>query len=349
VTTTPPPALSSFASAGGCACKLGQDDLRSILSRLPSREGIGDLLVGTSTSDDAAVIRIVGDTAIAQTVDFFTPIVDDPYVFGQIAATNAISDVYAMGATPILGLAIAGFPTDKLPLTVLESILRGGVDKALEAGFSIAGGHTIIDDVPKYGLVVTGVVAVDKIVRSSTAREGDLLYLTKPIGNGILVRAHRARKPERDPHPLDEAIRWMCTLNRDAAAAMVAAGASAATDVTGYGLIGHLLEMCDGADLGADIHIDAVPVLAGAREELALGIQSGGTVRNVKAFRGRVRWHGADSELTLMCDAQTSGGLLIAIAPERAAALEAKFGESGLFYAKVGVMTADRGHITLKA
>jgi selenide,water dikinase len=328
---------------------LGQDDLRSILSRLPSGEGTGDLLVGNSTCDDAAVIRIVGDVAIVQTVDFFTPIVDDPYLFGQIAATNAISDVYAMGGTPILGLAIAGFPTDKLPLEVLESILRGGVDKASEAGFSIAGGHTIIDDVPKYGLVVTGVVAVDKVVRNSTAKAGDVLYLTKPIGNGILVRAHRARKADRDPHPLDEAIRWMTTLNRDVAQAMVAAGASAATDVTGYGLIGHLLEMCEGAGLGADIQVDAVPVLAGAREELAHGFQSGGTVRNVKAFRNRVRWHGAESELTLMCDAQTSGGLLIAMPPERAAALEAKLDEGGLFYAKVGMMTADTGRITLLA
>jgi len=350
VTPAPPhPALSSFATAGGCACKLGQADLRSILAKLPSREGIGDLLVGTSTSDDAAVLRIVGNTAIAQTVDFFTPIVDDPYVFGQIAATNAISDVYAMGATPILGLAIAGFPTDKLPLDVLEKILCGGADKALEAGFSVAGGHTIIDDVPKYGLVVTGIVDADKIVRNSTARSGDVLYLTKPIGNGILVRAHRAKKVGREPHPLDEAIRWMTTLNRDAAAAMVATGVSAATDVTGYGLIGHLLEMCEGAGLGAQLRVADVPVLNGAREELALGLVSGGTLRNLNTFRDRVRWSGADSELTLMCDAQTSGGLLIAIGPERAGALESRFAESGLFYAKVGEMTADRGHITLVA
>jgi selenide,water dikinase len=299
------------------------------------------------------VIRIAGDVAIAQTVDFFTPIVDDPYLFGQIAAANAISDVYAMGATPILGLAIAGFPTDKLPLDVLESILRGGADKAAEAGFSVAGGHTIIDDVPKYGLVVTGVVSVDKLVRNSTANEGDLLYLTKPIGNGILVSAHRAlsakRFMRREPPSLDEAIRWMTMLNRDASRAMVDAGASAATDVTGYGLVGHLLEMCEGAGLGAEIRVADVPVLAGARESLARGFRPEGTVRNVKTFRDRVRLSASESELTLMCDAQTSGGLLIAISPERAAALEIKLRESGLFYAKVGTMTADAGRITLIA
>jgi len=295
------------------------------------------------------VIRIAGDTAIAQTVDFFTPIVDDPYLFGQIAAANAISDVYAMGATPILGLAIAGFPTDKLPLEVLEEILRGGADKAVEAGFTVAGGHTIIDDVPKYGLVVTGVVAVDKLVRNSTGRAGDVLFLTKPIGNGILVSANRAKKLFHQKPPLDEAIRWMTTLNRDAAKAMVDAGASAATDVTGYGLIGHLLEMCEGAGVGAEISAGAVPVLDHAREMLDKGFRPEGTMRNVRTFRDRVRLNVSESEFTLMCDAQTSGGLLIAIASDRAGALESRLRESGLFYAKVGVLTADRGRITLNA
>jgi selenide,water dikinase len=258
-----------------------------------------------------------------------------------------------MGATPILGLAIAGFPTDVLPLDVLQEILRGGAEKALEAGFSVAGGHTIIDDVPKYGLVVTGVVPVDKLVRNSTAREGDLLYLTKPIGNGILVSAYRAAttrkffKPE--PPSLDEAIRWMTMLNRDAAVAMVAAGASAATDVTGYGLIGHLLEMCAGASLGAEISVGAVPLLAGVRELLARGYRPEGTNRNAKSFRDRVRLSVPESEYTLMCDAQTSGGLLIAISAERAPALEARLAEGGLFYAKVGKMTAEKGQITLVA
>lgn len=293
------------------------------------------------------MIRIAGDTAIAQTVDFFTPIVDDPYLFGQIAATNSISDIYAMGATPIMGLAIAGFPTDKLPLDVLEAILRGGAEKAVEAGFTVAGGHTIIDDVPKYGLVVTGVVSVDKLIRNSTARAGDVLYLTKPIGNGILVSANRAKSMFRKAPPLDEAIRWMTMLNRDAAIAMSAAGASAATDVTGYGLIGHLLEMCEGAKVGATINVGAVPVLDGAREQLARGYRPEGSMRNATSFRGRVQSNVSEAEYTLLCDAQTSGGLLIAMPPERAAALESRLEESGLFYAKVGTMTADAGRITL--
>jgi selenide,water dikinase len=295
------------------------------------------------------VIRIAGDTAIAQTVDFFTPIVDDPYLFGQIAAANSISDIYAMGATPILGLAIAGFPTDKLPLEVLEEILRGGADKAIEAGFSVAGGHTIIDDVPKYGLVVTGVVSAEKLVRNSTARAGDVLFLTKPIGNGILVSANRSKKLFHQKPPLDEAIRWMTMLNRDAAKAMVDAGASAATDVTGYGLIGHLLEMCEGSGVGAEISVSAVPVLEGTREMLAKGFRPEGTMRNVRTFRDRVRLNVDESEFTLMCDAQTSGGLLIAIASERAGGLVSRLRESGLFYAEVGVLTADRGRITLNA
>ncbi len=324
-----------------------------MLSQLPSHEGVGDLLVGTSTSDDAAVLRISGDQAIVQTVDFFTPIVDDPFVFGAIAAANSISDVYAMGATPILGLAIAAFPTDKLPLDVLHEILRGGAAKAAEAGFPVGGGHTIIDDVPKYGLAVTGVVAVDKLVRNSTARTGDLLYLTKPIGNGILVCAYRALSGKKllrkgPPPNLQPAIDWMTQLSREAAQAMVAAGVSAATDVTGYGLIGHLLEMCDGAGLGATIQASAVPVLDGARESLGRGYCPGGTQRNVDTFRRRVSLSVPEDEYRLMCDAQTSGGLLIAVSPARAADLEERFRRGGLFYAKIGSMTDERGIVSLR-
>jgi selenide,water dikinase len=256
-----------------------------------------------------------------------------------------------MGATPILGLAIAAFPSDKLPLDILSEILRGGAEKAAEAGFPVAGGHTIIDDVPKYGLAVTGVVDADKLVRNSTAREGDLLYVTKPIGNGILISAWRGlstRKFRRhDPPDLAEAIRWMTMLNRDAAKVMTDVGVDAATDITGYGLIGHLLEMCVGANLGAEIHVSVVPVLDGAREFLARGFRPAGTERNLETFRGRVRSTADENELTLMCDAQTSGGLLIAVDPAKAPALEARFREGGLFYAKIGVMTGPSGTITL--
>jgi selenide,water dikinase len=297
------------------------------------------------------VLRINGDQAIAQTVDFFTPIVDDPYLFGAIAAANSISDIYAMGATPILGLAIAAFPTDVLPLEVLQEILRGGAEKAAEAGFPVAGGHTIIDDVPKYGLAVTGIVAVDKIVRNSTARPGDTLILTKPIGNGILVSAFRALSARRlrrsDPPRMDEAIRWMTMLSRDAARVMTDVGVSAATDITGYGLIGHLLEVCVGSRVGAEIRASAVPVLEGAREYLARGFRPAGTTRNEEAFRNRVDVRVDESEFTLMCDAQTSGGLLISVPAARLQAIEQKFRQSGLFYATIGTVTEHSGSITL--
>ena len=297
------------------------------------------------------MLRIAGDQAIAQTVDFFTPIVDDPFTFGEIAAANAISDIYAMGARPILGLAIAAFPTATLPLEVLHEILRGGASKAAEAGFAVAGGHTIIDDVPKYGLAVTGIVAVDKLVRNSTAKPGDDLFLTKPIGNGVLISAHRALNGRRfrrhAPPSLDESIRWMTMLNAAAAEAMVRTGVNAATDVTGYGLVGHLLEMANAAGLGAEIRAGAVPVVAHAREYLARGYRPEGTVRNATGFRNRIDSRISETEYMLLCDAQTSGGLLIAVAPEKSATLEAEFAEGGLFYAKIGRMTQPGGRVTL--
>lgn len=326
-----------------------------MLSQLPQGEDEG-LLVGHGTNDDAAVLKIDGDRAIVQTVDFFTPIVDDPFLFGSIAAANSISDIYAMGAEPILGLAIAAFPTDKLPLSVLQKILEGGAAKAHEAGFPIGGGHTIIDDVPKYGLAVTGVVPLDRVVRNSTAQAGDILYLTKPIGNGILVSAHRAMTTggriatwmRRAPHPkLDEAIDWMVKLNRDAARIMISVGVRAATDVTGYGLIGHLLEMCRGAGVGAQLSCAAVPVLPGARELLQRGFVPAGTLRNAAAFRKSVDVKAADEEYTLLADAQTSGGLLMAVAPGKARLLEEGFSEQRLLCARIGEVNDRSGRIEL--
>jgi selenium donor protein len=329
-----------------------------VLSNLPPTDGVGDLLVGHSTSDDAAVLRISEGQAIVQTVDFFTPIVDDPFLFGAIAAANAISDIYAMGATPILGLAIAAFPTDKLPLSTLHEILRGGAEKAAEAGFPIGGGHTIIDDIPKYGLAVTGTVAIDRVVRNSTAQVGDAVVLTKPIGNGILVSAFRSdfrgsllKRAFGLGAPLDmsEAIRWMTLLNRDAARAMTDVGVSAATDITGYGLIGHLLEVCNASGVGADISAAVVPVLAEARELLARGFYPAGSERNATAFLDSVRLQAEENDYKLLNDAQTSGGLLITIPAAREYLLRDRFKRDGLFYAKIGVINAERGRITLRA
>ena len=325
-----------------------------MLSRLPPGSASANLLVGNSTSDDAAVLRIEGNLAIAQTVDFFTPIVDDPRVFGAIAAANSVSDIYAMGADPVLALAIAAFPTDVLPLEVLSEILAGGEDKAREAGFPIAGGHTIIDDIPKYGLCVTGIVAADRILRNSTANEGDVLFLTKPLGNGILVSAHRtvtARGVSRlwkgtDGPSIDEAIHWMCMLNRDAATLMRSSSATAATDVTGYGLLGHLREMC-GLRLGARVSIESVPLLAGARDWYRKGVFPAGSQRNADTLRPLVINSGSGEDYDLLCDAQTSGGLLFTVSPAEAPAVTRAAAESGLFCARIGEMTGRAGFIEL--
>lgn len=312
--------------------------------------------MGHATNDDAAILKIDGTRALAQTVDFFTPIVDDPRVFGAIAAANSISDIYAMGATPILGIAIAAFPTDKLPLSVLEEILAGGAEKAAEAGFPVGGGHTIIDDVPKYGLAVTGIVDLDRIILNSTAREGDALFLSKPIGTGILVSAHRATTTRgklrrilgRGPAPdIAEAVRWMTTLNRDVANVMVDVGVSAATDVTGYGLLGHLLEMTGSSGVGARIEMRAVPLMEGARSLLEAGFVPAGTIRNRDAFQKRVRSSVSSADLTLLCDAQTSGGLLIAVPEGREREFRRRLEQSGLFYAKIGVITGNAGVVEI--
>jgi len=308
--------------------------------------------VGTETADDAAVVRIDGERVLVQTVDFFTPIVDDPYLFGAVAAANSLSDIYAMGAEPLVGLAIAGFPTDKLPIDVLEQIFAGGAAKAAEAGIAIAGGHTIIDDVPKYGLVVTGICAESDVIRNSTARPGDLLYLTKPLGNGIVVCAFRAatistwkgKAPAVDVE-MDEAVRWMQALNRDASRAMVKAGASAGTDVTGYGLLGHLREMCGGSGTGARIEASKVPLLGGARSLAEKGFIPAGSKRNESALREIVRLSASELDYSLLCDAQTSGGLLIAIPPDGAAALERELAAAGVPVHRVGVMTDEPGVI----
>lgn len=308
--------------------------------------------MGTETADDAAVVRIGGGRVLVQTVDFFTPILDDPYLFGAIAAANSVSDVYAMGAEPLVGLAIAGFPTDKLPLEVLEQIFAGGAAKAAEAGFAIAGGHTIIDDVPKYGLVVTGMCAEADVVKNSTARPGDLLYLTKPLGNGIVVCAYRAatlstwkgRGPSVDVE-MDEAVRWMQTLNRDGSRAMVRAGATACTDVTGYGLLGHLREMCTGSGTGVRVEASAVPMLSGARKLAEDGFVPGGSKRNESTMRPLVRLEASELDFTLLCDAQTSGGLLIAIPPERAGALETELEQAGVPMHRIGAFTDEPGVI----
>lgn len=272
-------------------------------------------MVGTNTADDAGVYRLSDELALVQTVDFFTPIVDDPYAFGAIAAANALSDVYAMGARPLTALNLVGFPIGTLDLDVLSEILRGGADKAREAGVTLVGGHTIDDPEPKYGLAVTGTIHPDRIITNAGAHAGDLLVLTKPLGSGIATTA--LKRDVAPPGLAERVIALMATLNRDASAAMVAAGAHAATDVTGFGLLGHLAEMATGSGLSATVSATAVPLLDGVLELATQGIVPGGTRRNLESLAGRLTVDPSIPEPLRLAlgDAQTSGGLLIAIAP----------------------------------
>jgi selenide,water dikinase len=304
-----------------------------------------NVLVGFATSDDAGVYLVRDDLALVQTVDFFTPIVDDPYDFGRIAAANAISDVYAMGGTPLTALNIAAFPVERLGTEILARILAGGAEIARQAGVAILGGHTIEDDEPKYGMAVTGTIDPRRIVTNAGARPGDVLVLTKPLGTGILASA--LKKGALDAAALDEAIGWMTMLNAAAARAMLAAGAHAATDVTGYGLLGHGGEMMRASGVRLRLSASAVPVLPHVREMLAAGIAPGGTRENSRQHAGFTEFAPgiADDTRAILSDAQTSGGLLIALPPENVAALRAVLTASGALAAEIGRVGAGTGII----
>ena len=279
------------------------------------------ILVDAATRDDAAVFRLTADRAIVATVDFFTPIVDDAYDFGRIAAANAFSDVYAMGATPLLALNLVGWPRDTLPYELLGDVLRGGADVARAAGAFVLGGHSIDDPEPKYGMAVIGEVHPDRITTNAGARPGDALVLTKPIGTGVLTTALKRdllSEPELAP-----AVAAMTTLNAAAARAMLAVGVHAATDVTGFGLLGHLHSLLEASGAAAEVTAQAVPLLPQARDMAARGAVPSGTQRNLASLADSVSFSAGVDETTrvLLCDAQTSGGLLIAVAPGSAAAL----------------------------
>jgi selenide,water dikinase len=275
------------------------------------------VLVDASTSDDAAVYRIDADRALVATVDFFTPIVDDPYDFGRIAAANALSDIYAMGARPLFALNIVAFPRDLLDQGILSEIVRGGGEIARLAGVAVVGGHSIDDAEPKFGMCVIGEVSPERLIRNSTAQPGDRLVLTKPIGTGIIATA--IKRGEADESVIQTAVASMTTLNRAAAEAMLYARAHAATDLTGYGLLGHLHEIARASRLEARVDAGAVPLLPGALDLTAAGFIPGGTRRNERDLGESVQWDERidDPLRALLCDAQTSGGLLIAIPPER--------------------------------
>ena len=299
-----------------------------------------DLLVGIETGDDAAVYRLNDETALVLTVDFFPPITDDPFEFGAIAAANSLSDVYAMGGKPLLALNIVGFPAS-LDKAVLAEVLRGGYAKAAEAGCLIVGGHTVDDPEPKYGLAVVGLVHPGKQVTNAGARPGDVLVLTKPLGTGIITTAGKQRKAPKEV--LQRAVAVMSTLNRAAAEAMVRVGPHACTDITGFGLMGHLRGMVRGSKVAAQVHLGQVPVLPGAWELLDQGVAPGGTHRNLKGVADTVQWHPSltQREQLLLCDAQTSGGLLISVAKNKLARLLEELKAAGVEEAAViGEITA---------
>lgn len=295
--------------------------------------------------DDAGVVRVAPDLAMILTVDFFTPVVDDPVDYGRIAAANSLSDVYAMGGEPFAALNVLAFPaaSPELPLEIMGEILRGGAEKAAEAGVVIVGGHTVDDPEPKYGLSVTGRVHPDAVVRKGGAKPGDLLVLTKPLGTGVLTTAlKQQRLTEAELAP---AVEIMATLNAGAARAMRdAGGPHAATDITGFGLLGHLSEMLKASSVGARLSMRAVPVLDGARELAAEGVAPGGSRKNLAATAGMTRWADgiADADRMILADAQTSGGLLIAVHPSASEALLRRLsGEQTPARAVIGEITAE--------
>jgi selenide,water dikinase len=299
--------LTQFAHGGGCACKIPPGELEDIVAGLTGSKASPELLVGLDDGDDAAVVRIDGNTAVISTADFFTPVVDDAYDFGRIAAANALSDIYAMGGRPLMAVNLVGWPRDVLPSDLLREVLRGGLDVAREADCHVGGGHSIDDPEPKYGMAVTGIANPDRLLRNDAAESGLAISLTKPLGVGVLNNRHKSTG-----EVFENAIASMVTLNRAACEAALDAGLRAATDVTGFGLLGHLYKMARASGVTAVVDAAAVPYLDGAREALAAGYVSGSTRRNLDWVQPHLSASVPEEELLLLADAQTSGGLLVA-------------------------------------
>jgi selenide,water dikinase len=302
--------LTQYAHGGGCACKIPPGELESVVAGLVGAavtDPAGELLVGLEGGDDAAVVRIDAHQAVLATADFFTPVVDDPYDWGRIAAANALSDVYAMGGRPVVAVNLLGWPRDVLPFDLAAEVLRGGAEVCGGAGCHLAGGHSVDDPEPKYGLAVTGLADPQRILRNDAGVPGTPLSLTKPLGIGVLNTRHKATG-----EVFGAAVAAMTTLNAAASAAALAAGVRCATDVTGFGLLGHLLKLARASRVSAVLDAAAVPYLDGARQALAEGYVSGGTRRNLDWVRPHLVASVGEDELLLLADAQTSGGLLLA-------------------------------------
>jgi selenide, water dikinase len=321
--------LTDLAHGGGCGCKLSPAVLRDILARTPAAGGFANLMVGTETGDDAAVWRLNDEQALIATTDFFMPVVDDPFDFGRIAATNALSDVYAMGGRPIMALALVGMPVSRMRLEDVQAILAGGAAVCAEAGVPVAGGHSIDSAEPIYGLVALGLVHPDRVKRNAGARPGDRLILTKALGVGVYSAA--LKRGELSAEHYAAMIATTTQLNRVGAALAARPEVHALTDVTGFGLLGHALEVCRGSGVGAVLRLADVPLLPGVAAMAKAGVRTGASPRNWDSYGAEVRWPDEPGGWArdLLTDPQTSGGLLVAVAPEAAEAVLAEVRAAG--------------------
>jgi len=330
---TDPIRLTEYSHGAGCGCKISPQVLDTILASRLDLKTDPRLLVGHASKDDAAAYDIGNGQVILSTTDFFMPIADDPFDFGRIAATNAISDIYAMGGTPMMAIAILGWPVNVLPAEIAQRVIDGGRQVCSDAGIPLAGGHSIDSPEPIFGLAVTGQVAKAHLKRNNSAEPGCLLYLTKPLGVGVLTTAQKQKKLQPGHEGL--AVATMCQLNRVGATLGPMPGVKAVTDVTGFGLLGHLLEMCEGSGVQAELDFAAIPILEPVPGYIAQGCVPGGTARNFASY-GHKLAELTDYQKALLCDPQTSGGLLIAVAPEAVDALEAVLRQAGIVPHRIG-------------
>lgn len=341
--------LTQFSHGGGCGCKISPAILSQILKELPLTVPDPALLVGAETSDDAAVYKVTDDIALVLTTDFFMPIVDDAFDFGRIAATNALSDVYAMGGKPIVALAVLGMPIDKLPVGEIREIMRGATEACKNSRISIAGGHSIDSPEPIFGLVVAGLVSTKRVLKNSNAKAGDKLILLKPLGVGVLTTA--LKRDLLDANAYQEVVSVMTQANAIGAALHEIDGVHALTDVTGFGLLGHLLEVCRGSHLRAEISFGAVPILAEAKRLALQNCFPGGAERNLRSFESEVSFASSLSaqDILLLCDPQTSGGLLCAAHPDAVFNVVSLAKENGFEYAaEIGTLSSDKPGVDVR-
>lgn len=334
--TNHPIRLTEYSHGAGCGCKISPKVLDQILVSQLKVPEFPQLLVGNSSKDDAAAYDLGNGQVVLSTTDFFMPIVDDPFDFGRIAATNAISDIYAMGGQPLMAIAILGWPVNTLSPEIAQQVVEGGRQACAEAGIPLAGGHSIDAPEPIFGLAVTGLTQRMHLKQNNAARVGDRLYLTKPLGIGILTTAQKQKKLRPEHAFLARDI--MCQLNKVGAQVAKLEAVSALTDVTGFGLMGHLLELCEGSGVNAKVNFERVPVIAEALDYLELGCVPGGTGRNLESY-GHKLAPMADVTRNLLSDPQTSGGLLIAVQPDQVDGLEALLAEQGLYAQSIGELT----------